>query len=134
MNMDGLQPEVCPTPNGGESETSETETGSGNTIFIGRTEYTLVMFDSVTRQIRWNATFMDYSAHVEGDESEDLWTAAYGLRHFASSSDGAVVTMDDADGDVIWTQNYGYEIMNTVQFIMAHQLILLQSILQLHYN
>ena len=70
---------VCPTP-------------KGNSIYIGRTEYTVTMFDSKTGERRWNATFMDYSSHVATDFKD------YDYRHFASSSDGTVVTMDHTGG------------------------------------
>jgi len=101
--MDGLQHEFCPTPDGSGGA------GEG-TIFIGRTEYTIVMFNSQTREIRWNATFMDYSTHVDQDDAGGpaSGTSDYDLRHFASSSTGAVVTMNEVDADVMWTQDYGY--------------------------
>lgn len=85
LNMDGSQ-QVCPS-------------GSISTVFIGRTEYKVVMFDSETRQPRWNATFMDYSSHVAPDNKD------YDLQHFASSSSGVIVTMDPEDGDVLWTRD-----------------------------
>ncbi|KAK2179804.1 hypothetical protein NP493_471g02036 [Ridgeia piscesae] len=86
LTMDGAQ-KVCPS-------------NSASTIFIGRTEYTVVMFDSKTRTKRWNATFMDYSSHLAKDNTD------YNLRHFASSSDGLVITMDSEDGHVMWSEDY----------------------------
>ncbi|XP_074647988.1 serine/threonine-protein kinase/endoribonuclease IRE1-like isoform X2 [Tubulanus polymorphus] len=87
MSMDGTQ-KVCPS-------------SSDNTIFIGRTEYTIAMFDSQTREKKWNATFMDYSSsHIAADIKE------YALRHFTSSSDGIMVTLDSRNGDVLWTQDF----------------------------
>jgi serine/threonine-protein kinase/endoribonuclease IRE1 len=37
---------------------------SEKSVFIGRTEYHLSMFDEANRSRRWNATFTDYSSHV----------------------------------------------------------------------
>jgi serine/threonine-protein kinase/endoribonuclease IRE1 len=37
---------------------------TASTLFIGRTEYQLAMFDGESRLRRWNATFSDYSAHL----------------------------------------------------------------------
>ncbi|XP_073245548.1 serine/threonine-protein kinase/endoribonuclease IRE1-like [Porites lutea] len=69
-------------------------------VFLGRTEYTITMYDSKTREKRWNATFHDYSSHL----AQDL---DYSLHHMCSSSDGFVVTMDALTGDILWTRNYG---------------------------
>ncbi|XP_013384368.1 serine/threonine-protein kinase/endoribonuclease IRE1 isoform X2 [Lingula anatina] len=87
LTMDGHQ-KVCPS-------------SSGSTIFIGRTEYTIAMFDSKTRMKRWNATFMDYSSHVAADIKD------YTMRHFSSSSDGILVTLDAETGEIVWHKDYG---------------------------
>ncbi|KAJ8317880.1 hypothetical protein KUTeg_002971 [Tegillarca granosa] len=66
LSMDGAH-KVCP---------SNVE----NVIYIGRTEYTITMFDSKTGTKRWNATFMDYSSHVSPDPKEYgevLWHMDY---------------------------------------------------------
>lgn len=69
-------------------------------VFLGRTEYTITMYDSKTREKRWNATFHDYSSHL----AQDL---DYNLHHMCSSSDGFTVTMDASTGEILWTKNYG---------------------------
>lgn len=69
-------------------------------VFLGRTEYTITMYDSKTREKRWNATFHDYSSHLAQDVD-------YNLHHFCSSSDGFMVTMDASTGEILWTKNYG---------------------------
>ncbi|XP_077979928.1 serine/threonine-protein kinase/endoribonuclease IRE1-like [Glandiceps talaboti] len=71
------------------------------TLFIGRTEYTVTMFDSKTKEKRWNVTFMDYSSHVATDNSD------YDLVHFSSSSDGLLVTMNRTPGEILWDGQYG---------------------------
>ncbi|KAI1896112.1 hypothetical protein AGOR_G00091460 [Albula goreensis] len=94
-------------PQTGEKQTSLT-TGSSDSIcpsapllYIGRTEYMITMYDTKTRELRWNATYNDYSAPVY-DEKYD-----YKMAHFTSSGDGLVVTVDRDSGDVLWMQNYG---------------------------
>ncbi|XP_015749967.1 PREDICTED: serine/threonine-protein kinase/endoribonuclease IRE1-like isoform X3 [Acropora digitifera] len=69
-------------------------------VFLGRTEYTITMYDSKTREKRWNATFHDYSSHL----SQDM---EYDLHHMCSSSDGFMVTMDASTGEILWTKDYG---------------------------
>lgn len=94
-------------PETGEKQTSLTTSSSEsicpNTplLYIGRTEYMVTMFDTKTQELRWNATYNDYSAHPY-DEKQD-----YKMAHLVSSGDGLVVTVDRESGDVLWTQNYG---------------------------
>lgn len=124
-------------------------------------EYSLAMFDSKTRERKWNATFMDYSSHSKSTFQDygmsrfyhciftsycvsiwmcyfirhtgqcpcnlipcfsicqdttcsreySYWLIFYEfiseLRHFASSSDGTVVTMDSQTGQILWSADYG---------------------------
>ncbi|XP_068178485.1 serine/threonine-protein kinase/endoribonuclease IRE1 [Antennarius striatus] len=94
-------------PETGEKQTSLTTSSSEsicpNTplLYIGRTEYVVTMFDTKTQELRWNATYNDYSAPAY-DEKQD-----YKMAHLVSSGDGLVVTVDRESGDVLWSQNYG---------------------------
>ncbi|PWA21291.1 hypothetical protein CCH79_00018427 [Gambusia affinis] len=94
-------------PETGEKQTSLTTSSSEsicpNTplLYIGRTEYMVTMFDTKIQELRWNATYNDYSAHPY-DEKQN-----YKMAHLVSSGDGLVVTVDRESGDVLWTQNYG---------------------------
>ncbi|KAM9857448.1 serine/threonine-protein kinase/endoribonuclease IRE1 [Aulostomus maculatus] len=94
-------------PETGEKQTSLTTSSSEsicpNTplLYIGRTEYVVTMFDTKTQELRWNATYNDYSA-PQYDEKQD-----YKMAHLVSSGDGLVVTVDRESGDVLWSQNYG---------------------------
>ncbi|XP_056228457.1 serine/threonine-protein kinase/endoribonuclease IRE1 isoform X2 [Seriola aureovittata] len=83
--------------------TSSSESICPNTplLYIGRTEYVVTMFDTKTQELRWNATYNDYSAPPY-DEKQD-----YKMAHLVSSGDGLVVTVDRETGDVLWSQNYG---------------------------
>uniref|UniRef100_A0A8C6TG66 Endoplasmic reticulum to nucleus signaling 2 n=1 Tax=Neogobius melanostomus TaxID=47308 RepID=A0A8C6TG66_9GOBI len=94
-------------PETGEKQASLT-TGSSESIcpnspllYIGRTGYMVTMFDTKTQELRWNATYNDYSAPAY-DEKQD-----YKMAHLVSSGDGLVVTVDRETGDVLWSQNYG---------------------------
>lgn len=98
-------------PETGEKQTSLTTSASEsicpNTplLYIGRTEYMITMFDTKTQELRWNATYNDYSAPPY-DEKQD-----YKMAHLVSSGDGLVVTVDRESGDVLWSQNYGSPVM-----------------------
>ncbi|XP_014664450.1 PREDICTED: serine/threonine-protein kinase/endoribonuclease IRE1-like [Priapulus caudatus] len=73
---------------------------SEKTLYVGRTEYTVVMFDK-SGERRWNATYYEYAAHV-GQEDTD-----YGVYHFTSSSTGVMVTIDKDSGKVLWKYRFG---------------------------
>ncbi|CAJ1053976.1 serine/threonine-protein kinase/endoribonuclease IRE1-like isoform X1 [Xyrichtys novacula] len=94
-------------PETGEKQTSLTTSASESIcpnsplLYIGRTEYKVTMFDTKTQELRWNATYNDYSAPPY-DEKQD-----YKMAHLVSSGDGLVVTVDRESGDVLWSQNYG---------------------------
>uniref|UniRef100_A0A7N8Y675 non-specific serine/threonine protein kinase n=1 Tax=Mastacembelus armatus TaxID=205130 RepID=A0A7N8Y675_9TELE len=94
-------------PETGEKQTSLTTSSSDSIcpnsrlLYIGRTEYMITMFDTKTQELRWNATYNDYSAPPY-DEKQD-----YKMAHLVSSGDGLVVTVDRESGDVLWSQNYG---------------------------
>lgn len=80
-----------------------------NTLFLGRTEFVVTMFDSTTRDQIWNVTYTDYSSHVASDESD------YSLRHFSSISDGVVITMDVNSGELLWDTTYGSPVVGMYQ-------------------
>ncbi|NXF01288.1 ERN1 endoribonuclease, partial [Smithornis capensis] len=70
-------------------------------LYIGRTQYIITMYDTKSRELRWNATFSEYSAPL----CEESYH--YKMAHLASSGDGLVVTLDKESGEVLWAQNYG---------------------------
>lgn len=86
LSMEGTQ-KTCPS-------------SSKNLLYFGRTEYSIVMFDSMTGEKRWNATFMDYSSHIAPDPKD------YDLRHFTASSSGTAVTLDGRTGEVLWHRQF----------------------------
>uniref|UniRef100_K7GG88 non-specific serine/threonine protein kinase n=1 Tax=Pelodiscus sinensis TaxID=13735 RepID=K7GG88_PELSI len=92
-------------PKSGEKQTTlSTEAWDGlcpstPLLYIGRTQYVITMYDTKSRELRWNATYHDYSAELY-DEAHD-----YKMAHYASSGDGLVVTVDKESGDVLWMQN-----------------------------
>uniref|UniRef100_A0A8C3ABI1 Serine/threonine-protein kinase/endoribonuclease IRE1 n=1 Tax=Cyclopterus lumpus TaxID=8103 RepID=A0A8C3ABI1_CYCLU len=73
---------------------------SSSLLYLGRTEYTITMYDTKSRELRWNATYFDYASTLPDDETK------YKVAHFVSNGDGLVVTVDSDSGDVQWVQNY----------------------------
>uniref|UniRef100_A0A8C3Y9P2 non-specific serine/threonine protein kinase n=1 Tax=Catharus ustulatus TaxID=91951 RepID=A0A8C3Y9P2_CATUS len=66
----------------------------------GMEEYVITMYDTKSRELRWNATFSEYSHPSPLLLSPEM-------AHLASSGDGLVVTLDKESGEVLWAQNYG---------------------------
>nr|QBA85661.1 serine/threonine-protein kinase/endoribonuclease IRE1-like protein [Ctenopharyngodon idella] len=73
---------------------------SSSLLYLGRTEYTITMYDTKSRELRWNATYSDYAFTLPDDDTK------YNMAHFVSNGDGLVVTVDSESGDVQWVQNY----------------------------
>ncbi|XP_053153299.1 serine/threonine-protein kinase/endoribonuclease IRE1 isoform X1 [Hemicordylus capensis] len=74
---------------------------STSLLYLGRTEYTITMYDTKSKELRWNATYFDYAATLPDEDVQ------YRMSHFASNGDGLVVTVDSESGDILWIQNYG---------------------------
>ncbi|XP_058791502.1 serine/threonine-protein kinase/endoribonuclease IRE1 isoform X2 [Phymastichus coffea] len=73
-----------------------------NAIFVGRTEYNIIMIDSKHKDKKWNVTFYDYSAiKMDPQNAEN-----YGLAHFTASSSGQVVTLD-SEGNILYDIDLG---------------------------
>ncbi|CAM4424566.1 unnamed protein product [Leuciscus chuanchicus] len=73
---------------------------SSSLLYLGRTEYTITMYDTKSRELRWNATYSDYAYTLPDDDTK------HNMAHFVSNGDGLVVTVDSESGDVQWVQNY----------------------------
>lgn len=72
-------------------------------IYVGRTEYNIIMIDSKHKNRKWNVTFYDYSAaKMESDSIEN-----YDLLHFTTSSTGRVVTLNRRLLKVLWELDLG---------------------------
>ncbi|XP_018429302.1 PREDICTED: serine/threonine-protein kinase/endoribonuclease IRE1, partial [Nanorana parkeri] len=82
------------------SSFADTVCPSSSLLYLGRTEYTITMYDTKNKELRWNATYYDYASTLP-DEGTD-----YKMSHFVSNGDGLVVTVDSDLGDVLWIQNY----------------------------
>ncbi|XP_065899624.1 serine/threonine-protein kinase/endoribonuclease IRE1-like [Dysidea avara] len=75
-------------------------TSLARTLYIGRSAYTVTMFDAQTGEKKWNVTYFEYAANsVTERYSQDML-------HFASTSDGALLTMDSLTGQKLWEQSY----------------------------
>ncbi|NWJ11629.1 ERN1 endoribonuclease, partial [Crypturellus undulatus] len=94
-------------PKSGEKQTTlSTEAWDGlcpssPLLYIGRTQYVITMYDTKSRELRWNATYSGYSAPLYEE------SYPYKMAHLASSGDGLVVTLDKESGEVLWAHNYG---------------------------
>lgn len=82
------------------------------------------MYDTKSRELRWNATYSDYASTLPDDDTKYSKTLSYDpvllfsanvscflfsrteMAHFVSNGDGLVVTVDSDSGDVQWVQNY----------------------------
>lgn len=49
---------------------------------------------------------MDYSSHLLPEEIH------YPFQHFTSSSDGRIITVDPANGDILWRRDFNSVIVN----------------------
>ncbi|XP_035254246.1 serine/threonine-protein kinase/endoribonuclease IRE1-like, partial [Anguilla anguilla] len=85
------------------SSFAETLCPSSSLLYLGRTEYTITMYDIKNRELRWNATYSDYASTLPDDDDGG---SKYKAAHFVSNGDGLVVTVDSESGDVRWVQNY----------------------------
>ncbi len=98
-----------------ETLSSKISISDENILFIGRTEYTISMFDINTRKKVFNLTYYDYSTHVQAlktpnrpltqsaninNNQKDKRKSSldYPFYHFSSSSDGTLVTLDKKTG------------------------------------
>uniref|UniRef100_A0A8C6XTR9 non-specific serine/threonine protein kinase n=1 Tax=Naja naja TaxID=35670 RepID=A0A8C6XTR9_NAJNA len=88
-------------PASGEKQSVLSPQGEGKSTLLSPAEYVITMYDTKTRELQWNATYLDYSAPVHERDSD------YNMAHFASSGDGWLVTVGKESGEVLWVQDYG---------------------------
>ncbi|XP_053132408.1 serine/threonine-protein kinase/endoribonuclease IRE2 [Hemicordylus capensis] len=79
-------------------------------LYIGRTQYIITMYDTKSRELRWNATYSDYSAPLHQPDSD------YKMTHFASSGDGLLVTVGRGSGRLLWMQDYGSPVVGVYRW------------------
>jgi serine/threonine-protein kinase/endoribonuclease IRE1 len=90
-----------------ETLSSKISASDENILFVGRTQYTISMFDISTRKKIFNLTYYDYSTHaIKSILNKNSKTfnenEYYPFYHFTSSSDGTIVTLDKKTGELIW--------------------------------
>jgi serine/threonine-protein kinase/endoribonuclease IRE1 len=111
-----------------------------NVLFLGRTKYTISMFDINTHRKKFNLTYYDYSTHATtinssfSDQAQkSFYTSStpsptssakmnsdvfnYPYYHFTSSSDGLLITLDKRNGELVWT----LKLTNPIVAIYLHQ-------------
>jgi len=95
LSFDGCLRGVKESDREGEDMCPAMEPG---TVLLGRTEYNIMMYDTRTKNRKWNITYYDYSSSLGGiDMSKD-----YDLAHFTDSSTGKLFTLDKVTGHVEW--------------------------------
>eukprot|EP00731_Ephydatia_muelleri_P025476 Em0017g559a len=77
-----------------------------NPLYIGRTAYTVTVYDGATKQQRWNATYFQYSPHSSTDQSSQ------DTLYLCSNSDGSVVSLDALTGQYIWKHSYSSPVVS----------------------
>jgi serine/threonine-protein kinase/endoribonuclease IRE1 len=95
----------------GEAEEDMCPVKEPGTVLLGRTEYNIMMYDTRTKDRKWNITYYDYSSSLGGiDMSQD-----YELAHFTDSSTGRLVTLDRVSGGVLWEAELGSPVVAMYQ-------------------
>ncbi|XP_060523248.1 serine/threonine-protein kinase/endoribonuclease IRE1 [Cylas formicarius] len=74
-----------------------------NFVYIGRTEYNIMMVDTSKAQRKWNVTFYDYTAASMAPDE----ISRYDLVHFTSTSSGKTLTLDRRRGNLLWEGDLG---------------------------
>lgn len=90
-------------PESGDKQETTTEDGvqislavaTEDQLYVGKTEYSLTIMDSKTRQQTWNITYVSYSAPLVAD-------VLYTLTHYCSSSDGTIITFHTNTNQMLW--------------------------------
>ncbi|XP_076066582.1 serine/threonine-protein kinase/endoribonuclease Ire1 isoform X2 [Oratosquilla oratoria] len=71
---------------------------SKHTVYIGRTHYNIILFDSGNNR-KWNISYYDYSTTAAAPIKE------YDLVHYTSTGEGSILTVDKKTGSLIWSLN-----------------------------
>ena len=70
--------------------------------YLGRTEYTVSIFDSLTQSLRWNATFYNFSSMISSDEENEQDD----LVHLSADKNGEILTISKNSGQILWAQTF----------------------------
>ncbi|XP_075146915.1 serine/threonine-protein kinase/endoribonuclease Ire1 [Haematobia irritans] len=86
---------------GGGSANERIGWATSRAIYLGRTQYTVMMFDSLNKNKNskpWNITFYDYSSMATTpDISKD-----YEYLHLTTTTNGNILTLDRKNGKFVW--------------------------------
>uniref|UniRef100_A0A8D8UKA2 non-specific serine/threonine protein kinase n=1 Tax=Cacopsylla melanoneura TaxID=428564 RepID=A0A8D8UKA2_9HEMI len=92
---------TCPISTSGNQE---------DRLFLGRTEYDLIMQDVKDTSRAWNVTFTDYASNPLSPEQ----MASYQFLHYADTSTGNFATVG-VDG-ALWSANFGSPIVGVFSY------------------
>ena len=70
--------------------------------YLGRTEYTISIFDSLTQSLRWNATFYNFSSMISSQEEIEQDD----LVHLSADQNGEILTISKNSGHILWAQTF----------------------------
>lgn len=119
-----------------ETLSSKISVSDENMIFIGRTQYTITMFETSSMRKVFNLTYYDYSTHAQHKQStpnkpttqsaninknggQKTETEAHPYYHFSSSSDGTIVTLDRKTGELLFIKVSQSHQFNLLYFLKA---------------
>lgn len=108
---------VALNPNSGDKHASVTTNGvescnavlneeTENSLYVGKSEYSLTIVDSKTASQTWNVTYVSYVAPPLADLSHYQYT------HYASSSDGTLLTFNTDANQLLWHKRLVSPVIN----------------------
>eukprot|EP00117_Sycon_ciliatum_P026644 scpid20203/ scgid21828/ Serine/threonine-protein kinase/endoribonuclease IRE1; Endoplasmic reticulum-to-nucleus signaling 1; Inositol-requiring protein 1; Ire1-alpha; Serine/threonine-protein kinase; Endoribonuclease len=80
-------------------------TSEQSLVYLGRSEYKISVYDSQTREQKWNATYMDYSTGRPVPEQPEFVP-------LVASSDGSFAVVDLAAGRTLWSKELSSPVMS----------------------
>ncbi|KAL5254218.1 hypothetical protein ACHWQZ_G013854 [Mnemiopsis leidyi] len=83
------------TTAGIETCTAVAQEDAESNLYVGKTEYSLTIVDSKTSTQTWNVTYVSYAAPKLTDHN-------YEYTHYASSSDGTLLTFQTDTNNLLW--------------------------------
>jgi serine/threonine-protein kinase/endoribonuclease IRE1 len=89
---------------GSMSSCPATETYT-RSFFIARTAYTLRVYDSVTKEKRWDATYLEYNSYSSTP------TINRDHLYFSSTTDDMLISIDPNTGHEVWRGSYNSPVM-----------------------
>ncbi|XP_055853155.1 serine/threonine-protein kinase/endoribonuclease IRE1 [Episyrphus balteatus] len=84
---------------------------TSRSVYLGRTQYTVMMYDSLTRDKNikpWNITFYDYTSHSMAPDV----SSEYEYIHLAATLSGEILTLNRKSGQFLWQRTLNSPIVS----------------------